>query len=214
VEAHPGDPNKIHTVAQFKTEQYWSVQNQVVVQAMQNNRLMASVADVPAGEGAVTDALLADTHESDLISDVVTEIANGFRTGNLSNVGYSNYINGPTGGTCPSQPSAPAPAPAVPTPAPQAAPTTTPAPSNPQSSAASQSPQSALNELVGGLGTTYATSGLITQNGAQWVAVSTNTTSPPITVGVSIYKFVNGSFVRQSIVPLTHAGAPPIRRLT
>jgi hypothetical protein len=207
VESHAGDPNKIHTVAQFKSEQYWSVQNQVVVQAMQNNSLMALAADVPSDEGAVTDALLADTHESDLISDVVTKIANGCRTGNLSNVDYSNYLNGPTGGTCPSQPSATASAPAVPTPAPQAAPTTTPAPSSPQSSAASQSPQSALNELVAGLGSTYATSGVIAQNGTQWVAVSTNTTSAPTTVGVSIYKFANGSFVRQSIVRLTDAGA-------
>jgi hypothetical protein len=113
VESHPGDPNKIHTVAQFKSEQYWSVQNQVVVQAMQNNSLMAFGADVPADQGAITDVLLADTHSSDLITDVVTQIANGCRTNDLSNGAYSSYINAQTAPTCPTEvPSAPASAPA------------------------------------------------------------------------------------------------------
>ena len=73
-------------------------------------------------------------------------------------------------------------------------------------STAEQTPQSALNALVTGLGSTYATSAVITQDGAQWVAVATNVTTSPTTVGVSIYQFVNGSFVRQAIVPLTDAG--------
>jgi hypothetical protein len=124
VESHPGDPNKIHTVAQFKSEQYLTVQSRVVVQAMQNNSLMAFGADVPADQGAVTDVLLADTHTSDLITNVVTQIANGCRTNDLSNAAYSSYINAPTAATCPTEvPNAPVAAPAR---APAAAPVPAP----------------------------------------------------------------------------------------
>jgi hypothetical protein len=142
VESHPGDPNQIHTVAQFKSEQYLTVQSQVVVQAMRNNSLMAFGADVPADEGAVTDALLADTHTSDLITDVVTQIANGCRTNDLTNAIYSNYINAQTAATCPTEvPNAPVTAPA---PALAAAPAPAPLPSSSDPTSAGYVPADTL----------------------------------------------------------------------